>query len=76
MKQKFIALINFGIKPETPPEIAEQIRLLNAISFLGVPVCAPYILLFGITGNYTLALTFLTGVFIFSIPFFLKTPSL
>jgi sigma-B regulation protein RsbU (phosphoserine phosphatase) len=72
MKQKFIALINFGIKPETPANIAEQIRLLNAISLIGIPVCLPYILLFGITGNYVLSLTFFIGAIIFTIPLFLN----
>jgi hypothetical protein len=64
MKEKLISLINIGIKPETSPDIAEQIRLTNGISFLGVPVCLPYVILFGLTGNYVLAITFLSGVFI------------
>lgn len=71
MKQKLLALINFGIKPETPPDMAEQIRLLNGMSFLGVPVCAPYVFLFFITGNYTLAIAFLIGIIIFSLPLLL-----
>ncbi|MBK7666126.1 MAG: hypothetical protein IPJ32_01555 [Sphingobacteriaceae bacterium] len=72
MKQKLIALINFGLKPETPPEIAEQTRLLNGISLLGVPVCLPYILLFSITCNYTLSFAFFIGLIIFSIPLLLN----
>ncbi|MBP7808212.1 MAG: hypothetical protein KA163_02860 [Bacteroidia bacterium] len=72
MKRKLIALINFGLKPETPPAIAEQTRLLNGVSLLGVPVCLPYVLLFGITGNYTLSLVFLTGLIVFSIPILLN----
>lgn len=71
MKKKLIALINFGITPETPTDLAEQIRLLNGMSFLGVPVCAPYILLFFILGNYTMAIAFLIGIIIFSLPLFL-----
>lgn len=72
MKQKLIALINFGLTSETPPEIAEQTRLLNGISLLGVPVCLPYILLFSITGNYTLSFAFFIGLIIFSIPLLLN----
>ena len=68
MKQKFISLVNYGIKPETPPEIAEQIRLLNGISILGVPVVAPYALFFGIIGNYILSIVFALGIFIFTAP--------
>lgn len=69
MKEKILSIVSYGIKPGTPPDIAEQIRLLNAISFLGVSLCPPYILLFCITGNLTLALAFLIGVIIFTLPF-------
>lgn len=72
MKKKLIALINFGINPETPADLAEQIRLVNGISFLGVPVCVPYVLLFTVIGNYTLAFTFLIGMVIFFLPLFLN----
>jgi hypothetical protein len=68
MKEKLIAIISYGIKPETPPGKAEEIRLLNGISFLGVPVCVPYIILFTILGNATLSLAFLSGLIIFSLP--------
>ena len=72
MKKLFIALINFGIKPETSPKITEEIRLLNAVSLLGAFVCPPYILLFAVTGNNTLALAFLIGSVLFSLPFLIN----
>lgn len=68
MKKKLISILNYSVTPETPPETAEEIRLLNGISLLGVPVCLPYFILFSITGNSTLSLTFLGGFVIFTIP--------
>jgi len=71
MKKKLLALINFGISPNTSADMTEQIRLLNGMSFLGVPVCAPYVFMFFIIGNYTLAIAFLIGIVIFSLPLLL-----
>jgi len=72
MKQKFLAIANFGIKPETPAEIAEQTRLVNVISSTGIPICLTYVLIFGLTGFYPLALSFAIGVVIFTLPLFLN----
>lgn len=68
MKEKLIAILNYGIKPGTTAEKAEEIRLLNGISLLGVPVCAPYFILFAVMGNTILSLAFLGGLIIFSVP--------
>lgn len=72
MKQKFIALTAYGIKPETLPNIAEQIRLVNGISFMGVPICLIYVIIFGVTGFYPLAFVFTIGIIIFTLPIFLN----
>ena len=65
MKEKFLSIVNFGIKPETSPEIAEQIRLVNGISFTGVPISITYMLIFGITGYYPLVAAFSLGILVF-----------
>lgn len=72
MKELFIKLTGFGIKPDTAPDIAEQTRLVNGISFLGVPICLTYVLLFSLTGYYYHALAFSSGILIFTIPLFLN----
>ncbi|MBK7127809.1 MAG: SpoIIE family protein phosphatase [Crocinitomicaceae bacterium] len=72
MKQKFLSLVSYGIKPETPPAVAEQIRLLNGISILGIPVVAPYALFFFIMGYHLLALVFAVGILIFTAPIFIN----
>ena len=72
MRQKFLSLVSYGIKPETPPAVAEQIRLLNGISILGVPVVAPYALFFCIMGYNLLAFVFAVGILIFTAPIFIN----
>ncbi len=47
-------------------DIKEQIRLVNGISFLGVPISLTFVVLFAITGHLPLMLAFLFGVIIFS----------
>ncbi|HWY10190.1 MAG TPA: SpoIIE family protein phosphatase, partial [Bacteroidia bacterium] len=72
MKQKFLSIVNFGIKPGTPPDIAEQMQLVNGISSTGIPICLTYILIFSLTGFYPLVLAFSAGVVIFALPLFLN----
>lgn len=54
------------------PNLKEQIKLVNGISFLGVPICLTFILIFGVTGYWYLTLTFLGGVSIFTLPLFIN----
>ncbi len=72
MKQKFLAIVSYGIKPGTPLDIAEQIRLVNGISFTGVPISIAYVIMFSLTGFYPLALIFSIGIVIFTLPLFLN----
>lgn len=53
-----------------PQNLKEQMKLVNGISFLGVPICLTFILLFGFTGYWYLMLTFSVGIFIFILPWF------
>lgn len=71
MKKLFIRITEIGIRPEMPEEIKEQVKLVNGISFLGVPISVLFVLLFGITGHFYIALTFIGGLIIFSLPFLL-----
>lgn len=68
MSDIFNKISNFGIKPELPSDKAEKMRLVNVISFLGVPICLFYVVLFGITSHYFHAFVFFCGLFIFIIP--------
>ncbi len=71
MKKLFLNITHYGIKAETPADIKEQIKLVNGISVLGVPICLTYILLFLMTGYYDLVVAFALGVLVFSLPPFL-----
>lgn len=70
MKDAFLKIASFGIKPHSAADIAEQIRLVNGISFMGIPVCLSYIVLFSLTGYYNHALCFVAGFFLFAITIF------
>ena len=72
MKKIFYIISNFGINSSTPAELIEETKLVNIISFLGVPICISFVFIFGLTGYYILALTFLIGVGIFTLPTFLN----
>src|SRR6267142_2476726 len=72
MKELFLKITNFGIKPDTSSAVAEQTRLVNGIGFLGVPICLTYVLIFSITDYYYHALAFSTGIIIFTVPLFLN----
>lgn len=71
MKKLFIRITEIGIRPEMSNEIKEQIKLVNGISFLGIPISLLFVLLFGVTGHFYIALTFLGGLIVFSLPFLL-----
>lgn len=72
MKKLLFKISNFGITASTPVEVIEQYRLVNIISFLGVPICSTFVLLFSITGFYTHSLMFGFGLVIFIIPLFIN----
>ncbi len=72
MKKLFYIISNFGINSSTPTEHIEETKLVNVISFLGVPICISFVFIFGLTGYYIHALTFLIGVVIFILPTFLN----
>ena len=63
---------NIGIKQGTLSEIAEQMRLVNGISFMGLPICLSYVLIFGLTGYYFHTLIFIVGLIVFSLPILLN----
>lgn len=65
-------LIIFGIKPGFSSDVIEKMQLLNVISFLGVPVCFFYVILFGIFSYYFFSLVFLFAVVGFIIPILLN----
>jgi len=68
----FNKLTNFGIKPEFNSDKAEKMRLINAISFLGVPICLFFTVLFALTSHYFHAFVFFIGLFVFIIPILLN----
>ena len=72
MKDKLLKIASFGIKPDTSPEIAEQTKLVNMTSLLGVPISIIYVILFSFTGAYHLAIAFTVGFFVFLFPPFLN----
>lgn len=72
MKTFFLKIINYGVKQGVSNEITELHKLVNGISFLGVPVCVTYFILFSVTGFYFHAITFLAGTVIFILPLFLN----
>lgn len=65
-------ITNSGIKPEISVEEAEKIKLVNTISFLGVPICSTYAVVFGVTEHYFHSILFLLGLLIFILPPFLN----
>lgn len=71
LKKRFIHITEIGIRPEMPEDIKEQVKLVNGISFLGIPISVLFIVLFGLTGHVYIALTFLGGLAVFSLPFLL-----
>ncbi len=66
-------ITNSGVRPNISFEEAEKIKLVNTISFLGVPICASYAVVFAVTEHYFHAVLFLFGLFIFILPPFLNT---
>ncbi|MES2140510.1 MAG: SpoIIE family protein phosphatase [Bacteroidota bacterium] len=69
----FNKIANFGIRPELSFEKAEKMRLVNVISFLGVPICFFYTILFVITSHYFHAIVFFCGLPFFITPILLNS---
>ncbi len=65
-------IINFGIKPGFSSDVIEKMQLLNVISFLGVPICFSYVILFVITSHYFHTVVFLLVALGFIIPLLLN----
>lgn len=71
MKKFILKIASFGITDQHSPAIAEQIKLVNLISFLGIPICISYSILFFITGFNSVAYAFSLGLSVFILPPFL-----
>jgi serine phosphatase RsbU (regulator of sigma subunit) len=68
MKALFNKITNSGVGPDLKPEVAEKTKLVNTISFLGVPICLFYTAFFAITSHYFHATVFFVGILIFIMP--------
>jgi|GEM_PF-6227440 len=71
MKKFILKIASFGITEQHSAAIAEQIKLVNLISFLGIPICLTYSTLFFVTGFYSVAYAFSLGLIVFTLPPFL-----
>lgn len=69
----FNKVTNFGIKADQSFDKAEKMRLVNVISFLGIPICFFYFILFLITSHYLHAFVFFCGLPVFIIPILLNS---
>ncbi|MEI8136049.1 MAG: hypothetical protein WCH21_01865, partial [Bacteroidota bacterium] len=65
MQKVFYKILSVGIKPSYSEEKIEKIKLVNGISFVGVPVCFFYITLFGLSGYNFHATVCFVGFIIF-----------
>ena len=68
LKNLVASIINSGVNDTRSDDEKEIIRLMNAISLLGVPVSASYILIFSIEQNWEMVLAFVAGLGIFLLP--------
>lgn len=60
-------ILSTGIKPNYSQEFIEKTKLVNGISFIGVPITLFYALLFLFTGYYFFSFIFIVGAFLFGI---------
>jgi hypothetical protein len=63
----FHKILSVGIKENYSENKIEKTKLVNGISFIGVPICIFYFALFGLTGYHYHALVFFFGIIIFSL---------
>jgi Stage II sporulation protein E (SpoIIE) len=68
MKKIFSKIINFGVRKGDTENVIEKMKLVNGISFLGIPICLFYFTLFFVTGYYINAFVFLSGILVFGLP--------
>ncbi len=66
------SLIGYGITDVTSENDAEQMRLINGISLMGVPVCLLYGFVFGFTGFYFFSIIAFLGTPMFALPLLLN----
>lgn len=67
MQKAFHKILSVGIKANYSEAKTEKTKLVNGISFIGVPICIFYFALFGLTGYHYHALVFFFGIIIFSL---------
>ncbi|MDZ4664109.1 MAG: SpoIIE family protein phosphatase [Bacteroidota bacterium] len=67
MQKLLLKLISLGVRSSYDKDTIEKTKLVNGISFMGVPISVFYAVLFGLNGYYLHALTFLFGVFAFAV---------
>ena len=65
MQKVFHKILSVGIKDNYSEAKIEKIKLVNGISFIGVPICFFYFTLFALMGYNFHALVFFFGAFIF-----------
>lgn len=68
----FKKITNAGIRPEMSFGEAEKIKLVNTISFIGVPICIGYALIFALNQYCFYTILFSIGLLIFLLPPFLN----
>lgn len=67
MQKAFHQIISVGIKANYSQAQIEKTKLVNGISFVGVPVCFFYLSLFALTGYNYHAIVFFFGAIIFAL---------
>ena len=72
MKKLFLQIVNYGIDQDQDPETIELTKLINGLSFLGVPVCIFYTLIFAFAGIHLLTFISIIGIIIFITTIFLN----
>jgi hypothetical protein len=70
MQKVFHQIISVGIRANYSQVQIEKTKLVNGISFVGVPVCFFYLALFALTGYNYHAVVFFVGAIIFAITLF------
>ncbi len=65
MQKVFYKILSVGIKDNYSESKIEKTKLVNGISFVGVPICIFYAALFGLTGYNYHAAVFFIGVIVF-----------
>jgi serine phosphatase RsbU (regulator of sigma subunit) len=64
----FKKITSAGIHSDLSFDEAEKIKLVNTISFIGVPICIGYALIFGLNQYYFHSILFIVGLLVFVVP--------